>query len=54
MLIFFLPALIFESAFSCDWHTFRMQLSKILILAFPMMMAATFLTALVMYYVLNY
>lgn len=54
MLIFFLPALIFESAFSSDWHTFRMQLSKILILAFPMMMAATFLTATVMYYVLDY
>lgn len=54
MLIFFLPALIFESAFSSDWHTFRMQLSKILILAFPMLMAATILTALVMYYILNY
>jgi NhaP-type Na+/H+ or K+/H+ antiporter len=31
-----------------------MQLSKILILAFPMLMAATFLTASVMYWVLNY
>jgi solute carrier family 9 (sodium/hydrogen exchanger), member 10/11 len=54
MLILFLPALIFESAFSSDWHTFRMQLSKILILAFPMLLAATFLSATVMYYVLNY
>jgi len=54
MLILFLPALIFESAFSCDYYTFRMQLGKILILAFPMLLAATFLTATVMYYVLNY
>jgi sodium/hydrogen exchanger 10/11 len=54
MLILFLPALIFESAFSSDWHTFKMQLSKILILAFPMLMAATFLTALVMFYILDY
>jgi NhaP-type Na+/H+ or K+/H+ antiporter len=50
----FLPCLIFESAFTCDWHTFKVQLMRILLLAMPVLLAATYLTAYVFYYVLNY
>jgi len=50
----FMPALIFESAFSADFHTFSMQLPKILLMALPMLLAATFLTACTMYYMLDY
>ena len=32
LLLLFLPALIFESAFTSDWYIFRMQIWKILIL----------------------
>jgi len=53
MLFLFLPALIFESAFSTDWHTFVIQLPKILIMALPIMGIAIYLTALVMFYLLN-
>jgi len=54
MMLIFLPPLIFESAFSTDYHTFKKQLGKILLMAIPIILAATFLTALVMYYVLGY
>jgi len=54
MLMLFLPALIFESAFSVDYHTFKMQLGKILILAFPLLLAATFTTAAAVYYILGH
>lgn len=50
----FLPALIFESAFNSDWYTFRRQFIKILLLAGPMLIFATFLTAFSMYYVLGF
>ena len=54
MLFLFLPALIFESAFNCDYYTFKMQIWKILLLAGPMLVASTFLTAIAMYYGLGY
>lgn len=54
MMLIFLPPLIFESAFSTDYHTFKKQLGKILLMAIPIILAATFLTALVMYYILGY
>ena len=54
MLMLFLPALIFESAFSCDYHTFKMQFGKIFLLAFPMLMASTFTTAAAVYYLLQH
>lgn len=53
-MLIFLPALIFESAFSVDYHTFKRQAFKIFILSTPVLIAATFLTAVVMYYVLGY
>ena len=54
MLMLFIPALIFESAFSCDYHTFKMQFGKIIILALPMLMASTFTTAAIVYYLLQH
>ena len=52
--LIFLPALIFESAFNSDWHTFKRQFIKILLMAGPMLMFSTFSTAAVMYYVLQF
>jgi NhaP-type Na+/H+ or K+/H+ antiporter len=54
LLLLFLPALIYESASSVDWHTFKRQSGKIMLMAFPMLLAATYLTALVMFHILNY
>lgn len=54
LLLIFLPALIYESAASVDFHTFKRQSGKIILMAFPMLLAATYLTAVVMYWVLDY
>jgi NhaP-type Na+/H+ or K+/H+ antiporter len=54
LLLLFLPPLIYESASAVDYHTFKRQSGKIMLMAFPMLLAATYLTALVMFYVLNY
>lgn len=52
--LLFLPALIFESAFSCDWYTFKRQFWKILILATIVLVFSTFATAASMYYLLGF
>lgn len=52
--LIFLPPLIFESAFSTDWHIVKVEFTQILILAGPCLLACAFLTALVMRYVLWY
>jgi NhaP-type Na+/H+ or K+/H+ antiporter len=54
LLLIFLPALIYESASSVDYHTFKRQAGKIMIMAVPMLVCATYLTAVVMFYILNY
>jgi NhaP-type Na+/H+ or K+/H+ antiporter len=54
LLLVFIPPLVYESASSVDYHKFMKQLGKILIMALPMVVASTYLTALVMYYVLGY
>ena len=35
ILLIFIPTLLFESAFNCDWHVFRKSLVNIMILAGP-------------------
>ena len=45
LLLLFLPALIFESAFNTDWHIFKVEMNQILIMAGPMLVLGTFLTA---------
>eukprot|EP00753_Platysulcus_tardus_P007775 PLAT15481.1.p1 GENE.PLAT15481.1~~PLAT15481.1.p1 ORF type:complete len:1352 (-),score=644.53 PLAT15481.1:882-4937(-) len=46
LLFIFLPALLFESAFSTDWHVFRRSLLQIVMLAGPGVLIGTTLTAL--------
>ena len=52
--LLFLPALIFESAFNCDWYTFKRQFLKILIMATVVLIFSTFATAASMFYVLGF
>ena len=52
--LIFLPPLIFESAFSIDWHIIKMELVQVLILAGPCLVISAFLTAIVMRWVLQY
>ena len=50
----FLPPLIFESSFSIDWHIIKNEFWKILILAGPMLLAHSFVVAVLMRYVFQY
>lgn len=54
LLMLFLPALIFESSFNSDWHIFKKEMGQILIMAGPMLIIATYLSAVMMYYILGY
>jgi NhaP-type Na+/H+ or K+/H+ antiporter len=54
IMLIFLPPLIFESAFNTDAHLFYYEIWKILALAGPAVIASTYLTAVVMYYILGY
>ena len=54
MLLIFIPALIFESAFNTDWHIFKKEFFQILFLAGPCLLLSSFITAFFMRYVLWY
>ena len=54
LLLIFLPALIFESAFEADWHIFKVELPQVLMMAAPMLIGSTFLSALMMRHILRY
>jgi len=54
LLLLFIPALIFESAFNSDWHVFHKVFGQILLMAGPMLLMATGLTGLMMRYILQY
>ena len=54
ILLIFIPALIFESAFNADWHIFKIELAQVLVLAGPLLVGSAFLTAVSMRYVLGY
>lgn len=54
LLLVFLPGLIFRDAIEVNFSMFMASLSQILILAFPMVLVGTFLTALVAYFVIPY
>jgi len=43
--LIFLPPLIFESAFSIDWHIIKTEIIQILILAGPCLVVSAFVTA---------
>ena len=54
LLLVFLPALIFESAFKSDWHIFKVEMPQVLVMAGPMVIGATVLSAMMMRYILWY
>ena len=54
LLLLFLPALIFESAFNSDWHIFKVEMAQVLLMAGPMLLVSTGLSALMMRYILRY
>lgn len=53
-LFIFLPALIFESAFGTEYHKFKRQFGKILLLAGPVLLGCVFTTAAGMKYILQW
>ena len=54
LLLLFLPALIFESAFNSDWHIFKHEIWKVLLMAGPMLLIATALSAVMIHNILGY
>ena len=54
MLMVFMPALIFESAFKSNWHIFKHEIGQILIMAVPMLLCSIGLSAVMMLHVLGY
>ena len=54
LLLIFMPALIFESAFNCDWHIMKRLIWQVMIMAGPMVIVSTLLTGVTTTYVLGY
>lgn len=54
MLMLFMPALIFESAFKTDWYIFRKIIWQVLLMAGPILILAITMSAVMMYSILGY
>lgn len=54
LLLAFLPGLLFKDAYTLDVHLFRQAFGQILLMAFPMVLLGTVLTALCAYYILPF
>jgi len=54
ILLLFIPALIFESSFSTDWHILRKELPQILTLAGPGVLVSTALSAVSIMVIMQY
>ena len=54
LLLVFLPGLVFRDAFTMNVRLFLLGINQLLLLAFPMVLAGTCLTALVGFYILPY
>ena len=54
LLLVFLPGLIFHDAYSLNVHLFQVSFVQCLIMAFPMVLAGTVLTALIGFYIFPY
>lgn len=54
LMMLLIPPLIFDAAFNSDWYTFRKQFGKIMLLAFPVLAICVGLTAVMMFYGLQY
>ena len=54
ILLIFIPALVFESSSSTDWHTFKREFGQVLILALPGVLLTAVLASVSIRYILNY
>ena len=54
IILSFLPGLLFLDSYNFNVYLFRQSFSQLLVFAFPMVLAGTFLTALAAYYLLPY
>lgn len=54
VLLILLPALIFETAFTTDWYTFKRELGQIMFLATSAVLVSSVLTAVAIIYILGY
>ena len=54
IMLIFIPALIFECAFSTEWYTFKRELGQIVLLATTAVVIASILTAVVVRYILSF
>ena len=54
ILLLFLPALIFECAYTTEWYTFKRELWQIILLATSVVITSSLLTAVVIRYVLGF
>ena len=54
LLLVFLPGLVFKDALNINFHVFSVALMQILLLAFPMVLIGTVLTACVGFYIFPY
>ena len=52
ILFMFIPPLVFESAFNCDWFIFKRQIGNILLLAYPICVICAVFTAIVMKFII--
>jgi NhaP-type Na+/H+ or K+/H+ antiporter len=54
ILFIFIPVLIFESGFNCDWYTFKKEIVNILLLAGPGVLWGAFVIAFCFKSILGY
>ena len=54
LLLVFLPGLLFKDALEVDFYLFKESFAQLLLMAFPMVLAGTCLTALIGYYIFPY
>lgn len=54
LLFIFIPVLIFESGFNCDWYIFKKALFNIILLAGPGVLFGAFLLACCLKWVCGY
>jgi len=54
LLLIFLPGSLLKDAYGLNYHLFTKGFSQLLIMAFPMVLSGTYLTALVGYFMLPY
>ena len=54
LFLVFLPGLLFKDALEVDFHLFQASLPQLLVLAFPMVLVGTLLTACAAYYIFPY